>query len=486
MLKFIKCMIAIILGAAVIVGVGYGTAGDNNSAVAYADGTGYTCTVLSADLSGNSIAVANDELQTRATKFNGFPLDDYSWCEQKFSKNQVLARGANLNVFNEMQAVENVNMFSYSLIFSVDPSLIDFSGRQYATFAFGNDFNGTYRSINFEVNIDSSSGYSYFYVFTRNGNNPDETLIKFTVPTGDRVDGFELRVTESVVSVYWHGVNNVGGKIYELGKKNNLSRYNDIKTVLLGSLFSNRECYFGNKDVSSSYTVTEQGRGYYAVPVSLPDTPVKEGYDFLGWFYGNGEHCGSSCVAYDGEPIYANTNLHAHFAIKKYSVTYDCAGGYGVDNLVLEHGTVAPTPVPSRIGYKFLGWKMSDGNYYDGAAVVSDLLLTAEWEVLVYEVKFYVDNELYAEETVRFGATLGVLEQIAEDLSLQIDTVKCGDELFTESSFVSDNCSVTALHVERSTNGVNNANVVYLVCGIAGFVVLVGIVGLAFGIARKR
>ena len=114
------------------------------------------------------------------------------------------------------------------------------------------------------------------------------------------------------------------------------------------------------------------------------------------------------------------------------------------------------------------------------------MLLTAEWEVLVYEVKFYVDNELYAEETVRFGATLGVLEQIAEDLSLQIDTVKCGDELFTESSFVSDNCSVTALHVERSTNGVNNANVVYLVCGIAGFVVLVGIVGLAFGIARKR
>lgn len=426
---------------------------------------------------------ANENAQTRAAIFDGFPLDDYSCCEQKYSKNQSVSLNKGLNVFSEMQTVENVNMFSYSLIFSIDPSLIDFSGRQYGLFAFGNDFNGVSRAILFEIAVADSSGNSYFWVFTRNGNAPDKTLIKFTVPTGDRVDGFELRVTESVVSVYWHGVNNSGGKIYELGKNDNLVRYNEVKTVLLGSLFTNRECYFGNKDVSSSYTVTEQGRGYYAAPVPLPDAPVKEGYDFLGWFYGNGENCGSSCVAYGGEPIYANTNLHAHFAIKKYSVTYDCAGGYGVDNLVLEHGSVAPTPTPSRIGYKFLGWKVSDGNYYDGAAVVSDMLLTAEWEVLVYEVMFYVDNELYAEETVRFGATLGVLEQIAEELGLQVDTVKCGDELFTESSFVSDNCVVTASYVEHGAN----ANLVYLVCGIAGFVVLVGIVGLtAFGIARKR
>lgn len=432
-----------------------------------------------------TVSAEENTVQSRAATFNGFPLDDYSWCEQKYSKEQGLTLNARLNVFNEMRVVENVNMFSYSLVFGIDPSLFDFNERQYAFFCFGNDFNGTYRAIMFEIAVSDSSGNSYFWVWLRNGND-DTYLIKFTVPTGDRVDGFELRVTETAVSIYWHGVKNSGGKIYELGRLDNSARYNELMTILTGCVWSNRECYVGNRDVSSTYAVTERARAYYAAPVSLPDTPVKEGYDFLGWFYGDGENCGGSCVAYGGEPIYANTNLHAHFAIKQYSVTYDCAGGYGVENVVLEHGSVAPTPTPSRIGYKFLGWKTSDGNYYDGAGIVNDTVLTADWEILVYEVKFYVDDELYAQETVRFGATLGVIEQIADEMNLQINTVKCGDELWTEYSFVSDDCFVAASHVERGANSTNNANVVYLVCGIAGFVVLVGIVGIVFGVVRKR
>ena len=110
----------------------------------------------------------------------------------------------------------------------------------------------------------------------------------------------------------------------------------------------------------------------YTAKDQLP-TPNKDGYLFLGWF--------------DGETqvtaVRANCTLVAKWvdiATLKYTISYDVAEGILPEGATTEFGynETVVLPVPTKEGYKFLGW-------YEGETKVEkienkDYVLVAKWE----------------------------------------------------------------------------------------------------------
>lgn len=126
--------------------------------------------------------------------------------------------------------------------------------------------------------------------------------------------------------------------------------------------------------------------------------PVKEGFDFVGWF--TDEACQEQ---YDFEAVVSsNLTLYAKFTEKVYTITYILNGGK-CDDLVKEfkHNDVVVLPVPERYGYSFTGWYET----IDGADVKIEVLenknykLKAKWEALEkYAVNYDLNGGKFTDE----------------------------------------------------------------------------------------
>ena len=127
--------------------------------------------------------------------------------------------------------------------------------------------------------------------------------------------------------------------------------------------------------------------------VSLP-TPVKEGYDFVGWYQ-------------DGELIEVVSNQNYKLTAKwevaptKYTITYNLVGGYWTttpNKTEFSEGEVVELPIPVKEGSEFLGWyTTADYNEsskinYGALAVEEDIVLYAKWEDQVYHIEYDLDG----------------------------------------------------------------------------------------------
>lgn len=99
-----------------------------------------------------------------------------------------------------------------------------------------------------------------------------------------------------------------------------------------------------DNSVISTQTVT---RGGSATP---PSNPTRDGYVFTGW--------NKSFTN-----ITANTDIHAQYTIKTYTVRFLDWNGTVLDTQTINHGSNAtPPPNPTRNGYTFSGWSGSYTN----------------------------------------------------------------------------------------------------------------------------
>ena len=98
------------------------------------------------------------------------------------------------------------------------------------------------------------------------------------------------------------------------------------------------------------------GEDVYAMQVvngkaSAPDTPVKSGYTFAGWYLGESRFGFNTAITKD-------ITLTAKWMVNQYTITYDLAGGTAEgnsDTYTVETDTFT-LKNPTRPGYTFTGW----------------------------------------------------------------------------------------------------------------------------------
>ncbi len=149
----------------------------------------------------------------------------------------------------------------------------------------------------------------------------------------------------------------------------------------------------------------------YGVNVASLPTPVKNGWDFAGWFDDHGE------LFVDGA-MYTYENditLTARWEAPKHKVFFDANGGtVSISEQSMAPGAVYENlPVPERTGYNFLGWydKLNNRNITEGVdtfAGDNDVILYARWEGLKFTLTFDSSSgEKY--KSVTYGSAIGEL-----------------------------------------------------------------------------
>lgn len=125
--------------------------------------------------------------------------------------------------------------------------------------------------------------------------------------------------------------------------------------------------------------------------VQEPDTITKYGFIFDGWYLNEKKYDFTT-------PVTKNITLVAKWkedeSIKRYEVTFDSDGGSKVDKQrVIENEQAKEPKIPTKTGYKFLGWYLNDKKYDFKSKVTDNIILKAEWEKIIqYTVTFNKDN----------------------------------------------------------------------------------------------
>lgn len=181
----------------------------------------------------------------------------------------------------------------------------------------------------------------------------------------------------------------------------------------------------------------------YTFPVTpFPEDPVKEGHTFTGWYNGKAEDCNNLCAKYTGTGIFEDMQLHAHWDINRYTVTFRSDGGSPVSPMIANWNTAITCPVPTRVGYDFIEWRLPDGAPYTDQPIKADVTLTAVWKIKTFTVTFYVDGEVYAEQTVEYGSSLGKAMENANIASYKAMNME-GERLSKQNTVISEDTQVT-------------------------------------------
>ena len=220
---------------------------------------------------------------------------------------------------------------------------------------------------------------------------------------------WRLLTCEGVREDYWKVMTGTNYKETTLKMTSTTFTY-DLATLVDSGVITKGKTYsvalYGVSNDGSMFQGSNVITYMYQEPVTLPPNPTKEGYTFVGWYYGTESEHGSNCQAYDNAPIYSDTALHAHFTINTYRVTFDSAGGNDIAAQTVNWNTKPTLTTPERMGYRFLGWFTSSGTQFTTQTIKENTTLVAHWEIITYTVTFYVDSEVYKTLTVEYGTTL--------------------------------------------------------------------------------
>lgn len=159
----------------------------------------------------------------------------------------------------------------------------------------------------------------------------------------------------------------------------------------------------------------EPGKPYGTLP-----TPVREGYDFVGWYAQENGGTRLDETSLSG----ATTVLYAHWQPLCVRVDLYAVGGkLDVDSIQVTYGeTYGALPTPQKAGFSFDGWYTAyDGgekvNKTDTVTITSAVPLYAHWKGGDVTVSFHaegVEGEIPA-RTVQYGMAYGTLPEVGRE-----------------------------------------------------------------------
>ena len=196
--------------------------------------------------------------------------------------------------------------------------------------------------------------------------------------------------------------------------------------------------YYSNKSLNISDIF-----GMNSFTSYLPEDPVApEGYHFVGWYYDEA----FTNPYKEGDVITADTNLYAKFEKDTYKVTYIVNGKQYVVSEVA-YGDPINNTVPTGIDETnvFSGW-FTDAECTQAfdftQTASSDITLYSTIKLKTYDVKFYVNGELYATVQVPHGYTLVRLANSSETGAATAAAVLASFE-FDENAEVNADTEIT-------------------------------------------
>ena len=137
-----------------------------------------------------------------------------------------------------------------------------------------------------------------------------------------------------------------------------------------------------------SEVITKTVTATYGEQLGDMPVPIRTGYFFRGWYdapvegkcYGNSDGKGTS--RYDKTE---NCTLYAQWAINRYTITFDTAGGSEIAPITQDYDTAITAPAdPTREGYTFIGWDKE----IPTTMPAENMTVTAQWEINRYTITF--------------------------------------------------------------------------------------------------
>jgi len=203
--------------------------------------------------------------------------------------------------------------------------------------------------------------------------------------------------------------------------------------------------------VSAGSKIVKQGETYGTLP-----TPTYDGFTFDGWY--TQKNGGTKISASTKVSITSDITLYAHWTAKKYTVSFNAAGGSVTMNRKTVTGGSKYGELPSakRSGYSFLGWytaktggtKITENSI---VSISSNITLYAHWKASEYTVTFDANGGTVSTKSkvVTVGAKYGTLPTPVRTGYTFSGwyTAKTGGKKITESTvvFLSGNTKVYAL-----------------------------------------
>ncbi len=175
----------------------------------------------------------------------------------------------------------------------------------------------------------------------------------------------------------------------------------------------------------------------FGSPITTPDDPKKEGYDFAGWTPAVAATMPAEDVTYT-----------ATWKLAKYVVTF-ISDGVAISTATLEYGSeIVPPTDPKKKGYNFIGWNPA----VDATVPAHDVTYTASFGKGAFLVTFMVDDKVYSTTSMDFGELIVLPED-----PTKVGYTFAGWDNYTDGATVpADNVTYTA------TWNVNKYNVSFV------------------------
>lgn len=145
----------------------------------------------------------------------------------------------------------------------------------------------------------------------------------------------------------------------------------------------------------------------------LAEEPVRDGYDFVGWFDEDGNKVDPESATMPADGM----TLTAKWDIIKYAVNFYLASGEGVapsETKYFAPGEEIVCPEdPELEGFTFNGWFDKDGNELPDVMGEEDIDAYAKFDINTYKVTYMANGSVYAEYDVVYQAEIPVPEDPA-------------------------------------------------------------------------